>query len=462
MHRIESFWDWLVKDATRVVFSLVLIGLALTIVSFGLNLHDVVFNGRLIDGTEILGPKGNQISPKQVGFIWAPNWALTGIILLPGAVYYALLARGEVEATIRRLIERQMLVTRDFKKANVDEILKMWKRESRGWTIHITGAFLLAVGLVFFLDFIPVVGWWLLAEPSQIEALVNNPKNPVNIQNDTYEFDWSIAATFENTDVYWLPNLVFAAAAYLVIGILGSGFLLASFIWFASVISFFSKSRLREHGLYLIPDIKSKDPHKRKGFENFEPFFTDLILASIFTISIGVMMHLQNVYLRAPSQTSIVEMIFSDTITKLETAKDLGDVFGVFTSMSEVLEVPASSITMQTYAGHIILILVAFIVFSCIWIWLRNLAYRSVDILGIKENLNEKETANLKKNMNIWPVGWISLNRLIAIFALIAVSMWFVNFIALIILFFIGVAAKQIWDYMYSLFKSNENQDNDR
>lgn len=460
MRAIEKFWESMVDDAERVTVYLVFFGIALLIASSALGVHDVIFTGTLIDGTTILGPNGETITAKQVGFAWAPNWALTGIILLPLAIYIALLARGEIEPLIRRLVEQRMLVTRDFEDADAEMVINEWRRESSRWTVLTTGFFLLAVTFVLFLDFIPVVASWLLAEPGEIAELVKN--EPINLHHNEYEFDWSIAASFQNAPVDRWPNLIFSSVAYLTIGMIGPGFLLAIFIWFISICSFFSARRMRRLGLRLIPNIKSKD--QRLGFENFEPFFGRLAMASIFTATLALAMHLQNVFLRAPKIPDIFDMVFGDSVAAIQRLISDGEVYEflkTFKSMSSVLDIPPGTITPQTYAAAVVFFLVIVIVFVFLWMWLRQLANKGAFLLSEGTDLTD-EQLDILDEMVIWPVGWISINLLFSVVVLLAISMAYVNFLTLVLIFFVAQIVKLLVNYLRTVLKRRKRRNRRR
>ena len=429
---LDSVWSAASREAELVAVVLFILGLSLLGLSFALGLHTVTFDGHLIGNVEILGPAGTSIVAKQVGYAWAPNWGLTGMFFMPLAVYHILLARGTIEPLIERLVDRRMLVTIDFEPVDATKVKAEWRRDSTRWSAVISVVFILIFLFVLFLDFVPVVARWLLSDSGQVASLVSSGK--VDIQHPDFEFDWSISAIFNGSEMGPLVNLFFSFLAYLVIPLFGSSFLFAIFIWFFSVCSFFSVSGLRRRNILLVPDLGS--PDDRLGFENFERLFDHLVSAAIFTGAIAISMHLQNVYLRAPSQTDIISMVFGSALDDAWLAVregDLGELLGILVSTREVLE--TETLSLQTYASAIILFILSAIVFFSVWAWLRTTAKEGATALPLHRDLSPEDQERIM-NIKIWPVGWISVNLLIATFVVVGLSMWYVNFISLLIVFF--------------------------
>lgn len=433
--QINKIWDHAADQAEFIAGIFFAIGLFLLGASYFLDIHTVEFDGNLQKAKILSDTSGVPVAfaAKEVGFVLAPNWGITGLIFLPLAVLTALRARAAIKPLLRNLVQKGMLVDREFRPVAEEMVVQKWEQESKRWAAIAMSMFLFSFCLVMFLDFIPVVADWLLSTPEEVAVLASG----MTLQHDTFEFDWSVAATFQSPVVDPIPNLVFGFFAYIVIAAFGSGFLLASFIYFISLCAFFSPSKMERNGLLLLPKVDSDDP--RLGFESFEKFFDLLVQASIFTAIIAVAMHLQNVYLRSPIYTDIVQMVFGKNVNKIRdaiTEPDLTALVQALTSTSDALGIPLKEMTLQSFASSLALFLICAIVFVCVWLWLRISAKDGQDMLRNRDDISAEQKRRLNE-MSIWPVGWISLNSLIIVAILVGLSMWYVNFVSVVIIYLI-------------------------
>lgn len=435
LRSINRAWDSAADQAEFICGLTVVIGLLLIGASYVLDIHSVQFDGSLQDYRLLTNDDGalTTFAPKEVGYLLAPNWGLTGLIFLPLAFLSALRARASIKPLLRSLVDKNMLVSSSFELVSKDLVVEQWEKESSKWTAIGIVMFIFSFVLVMIVDFVPVVANWLLSSPQEIKEMAKS----MTLQHDTFEFDWSVAATFKDPVIDPVPNLAFGFFAYIVIAAIGSGFLFASFISFIALCAFFSPTKLESRGLILLPKVDSDDP--RLGFESFENFFEHLVQASIFTATIAVSMHLQNVYLRAPKYEDIIEMVFGDTIDKMRAAIsdfDLTAIINNLTSTSQALGVPLKEMTLQSFASSLALFMICAVVFICVWVWLRVAALDGQKRLRDLDTLSKDQKRRLDQ-MNIWPVGWISLNSLIIIAILVGLSMWYVNFVSVVIIYFI-------------------------
>jgi|GEM_PF-2723610 len=443
---LEAIWSAAAREADMVAAVLVLLGLALLALSFALKLHAVTFDGTL-RSISIGWPHDRpMVVAKQVGYAWAPNWGITGFFLLPLTVYYLLLARRTVETTIDALLTHKMLVNADFSLAERSVVFELWRSRSRRWTVISSVLFLFSFAFIFFFDFIPVVAQFLLMSDTEIAKFVADAR--ITLQHPDYEFDWSIASTFAGIPLDRYVNLAFSGAAYLIIPAFGASFLFAGFFWFFALCTFFSS--LKERRILLIPDEASGDD--RKGFEVFEPLFEYLVNASILTAIVAVSMHVQNVYLRAPGKSNIVHLLLGDDADDLVNRivnTDLPALLSYVQSTPAILHTPATAVSLQTYVGGIAIFMVCVIVFFCVWIWLRQAARDGLRALRRSDTLDPDRRAALKR-MKIWPVGWITLNKVIAMVLIVGLSMWFPVLLILVFAFFALRAIRLIIQSFFS------------
>lgn len=450
--RMDRFVATAADNAYGIGVALLIICLLLALAAFFIDVLAVTFDGNLKGGTIIDPPEGfDSIEPKQVGFLAAPNWFLTGFLFLPYAVMQALKVRSAIEPVIDALVENRMLVTQSFEVPNREAILLAWRKRSQHWMPVVSFVALIVFGLVVF-DFIDVVAQWTLASETKLAELAKD----VTLHHGDYEFDWSVAAVFEATTINRWVNVIFAGLAYLFIAAFGACFLFAAFFYFFTVGGFFSKSNLTKLDLVLLPNPRSTDA--RCGFEVFEEFFDPFIQTAIVTAVIALSMYLQNIYLRAPTQPDIFVMVLGPIqaiVEKLlESPGDfnLGDFtnLGLLTNIKELSGFKFNEIPLQVFGSAVALLLIVLIVFGYVWWFLRESALSGKDVLTKHGNspvagvlYTEDERARIDE-IQVWPIGWISLNLLISCIAVVILSLWWPRLIALILALFIYRALSRL------------------
>ena len=435
-----KLWILAGRHATMIAVLTMLLGVFLTAVSYALNLHNVKFYGEFLEGA-LSAFSSDTIQYKQVGYAWAPNWALTGILLLPLVFFNLFLAIRAIETLLRDLVQSGMLRHRDFSVPDPNAVIQHWRHQARPWAwVGLIVVILSAVFVTFF-DFFPVVIEWLVDGDFRSDILRTLNEEAL-LAHPTHEFDWSVAATFNdqvNPVICTTANVIFASAAYLFIPIVGTSIVFGAFIFLFVFCAFFSENMRHDLDLVLVPDLSSEDP--RCGFERFEGFFHNIILAAIGTGAMAVAMHLQNVFLRSLKHETIIDMVFGNAIDLVNEMVDNGFLSAIpkivdyLTSMRDVVDMTDLIVSLQTYAAAIVLIILGVIVFSFLWLWLRRTAVDGHLLYMNKPDLSDRDKDKLKQ-MKIWPVGWISLNRLLVIGAIIFLSMWFVNFVTLVLIYF--------------------------
>lgn len=437
----------------EIAIVLVIIGLMLAVASFLIDVMSVTFDGKLKGGAVIDPPKNfTRIVSKQVGFGYAPNWLLTGFLFLPYAVMQALRARSAIERVIDALIEQRMLVTLAFEAPNREEILESWNKRSRRMMPVVSLVALTVFGLVVY-DFMTVVAQWTIASEAGLRELAEG----VTLHHKDYEFDWSVAATFEATKINPWVNVIFAGLAYLYIAAFGTCFLLAAFFYFTAVGGFFSKNSLARQNLRLIPNPRSADA--RCGFEVFEEFFNPFIQAAMLTAVIAFTMYLQNIYLRAPVQADIFTMILEpiqiivENLIEFSEKTTLGDLTNLrlLTDITVLSGYEFIGIPLQVWGGSIMLLLIVMLVFGFVWATLRDNALSGAHALaahgvspvaGVTYTDNERARIH---HIQVWPLSWISMNLLLACIVLVIASLWWPRLITLIVaLIIVRVMAKVI------------------
>ena len=217
------------------------------------------------------------------------------------------LAIRAIETLLRDLVQSGMLCHRDFSIADSDVVIQYWRRRARPWAWIGLGVAIFSGAFIVFSDFCPVVIQWLMDGDLRSDIL-DALNEKVLLAHPTHEFDWSVAATFDNSVIGPNANAFFAFVAYLFIPIVGTSIVFGAFVFLCVFCAFFSESMRHDLNLVLVPDLSSEDP--RRGFERFEGFFHNIILAAICTGAMAVAMHLQNVFLRSLKHETIIDMVF--------------------------------------------------------------------------------------------------------------------------------------------------------
>ena len=121
-------WTYAGRHAAIIAILTLLAGLLLTATSFMLGIHDIRFDGS-VSGQMVPGFPDATEYTKQVGYVWAPNWSITGIIFLPLALFNLLLAIRTIERLLHELVDTGMLRHRDFSSPNPEEVIAHWRRQ---------------------------------------------------------------------------------------------------------------------------------------------------------------------------------------------------------------------------------------------------------------------------------------------------------------------------------------------
>lgn len=276
------------------VFGLVVVGLSL-LLGIGEFAYPLATAGGVID--------------KEVGFIWAFNWSLAFIALYPAIAAVGLQTLREADRVGERLAARQMVVDADFRQAPAGAAAAQMRRSLARAMVAAT----ILGGL-----FIVYAAWEFFAVVGQL-YLDGGVFPSVVPQNHPFlERDWSVAALLPTADgdgpAFWV-NFGFTAVVYLLLTGLGSASVFAVFVCFLAVAAATYRMSAAGASLRLAPDLR--DPAGRRafdprcGFEEFEGLVKLALLAVLLAFSVLFLIHLQNLYLRAPD-AHILDYVLPD------------------------------------------------------------------------------------------------------------------------------------------------------
>lgn len=235
---------------------------------------------------------------KDVGFLWAFNWSLAALLIVPAMVGFGLYTYKELPQLFEQLAKRRMVVDDYLQPVSADTIKDYWRRHARVIALVSAFAFVCSIGYTLW-EFYHVVGRHYLAGAFP---------TGVGLADAYQERDWSVAAllgTPEAARIDKAANGLFALLVYFVYVGLASGFTYSVYIYLLGVASFVYALAHRGEGLRLIPDLRGADAayDRRAGLQLFEPLVQNALFVTLLTFLLLFLIHLQNVYLRVPHST---------------------------------------------------------------------------------------------------------------------------------------------------------------
>ena len=422
------------------IFAVALIvGIVMLIIANGI--HISFFTWTPVAGEELL-----QTGAKEVGFYFALNWSLAMLFLMPTAwtmIYLALASLRDVEAG---MIERRMLVTKDF--APVTSAHHGVRALRKHLSYFVVGGIGIVTAIMVMLamsDHAQVAGQFYGDEGVRAK-LDRIDGEGFALEAANIERDWMVASflTSPQTDaVNVTHNNAFSLANYIIYVGMGIGSLLSFGLVMIGLGAAFMRGVAQNYGLQIIPSLSSKAPGC--GFEVVQRFFGYAFAVALIGCAMIYLMGIQNLYLRSPDPSifafltpdfsalagnaswsdkvdALIGFLFSDNVGK-GTRNAYAWVFGFF--------------IFAVFIG-------GFMAF------LRNGAHhsRSVVLAALKdqENFpldqlsrdNEETIAGRLGAMRIWPLEQPSLRMSYLIMVAFAASMIFYKLGLLIV---IGIGA---------------------
>ena len=342
---------------------------------------------------------------KQVGFLWAPNWLLTALTVLPLLLMMVFYTRLELEHLVGKLHVNGCVRRIDGTAVTAAEWASIWKQVSGRAMRWGLALFLLTCGYLLLLDFRQVVALPLL-NPEQFVAQYN-PAHKVQ------EVDWAIAYLFADDVTNRWANLVHSFAAYSLNAFFGAAFVIGMFMYFNRASDILNNYYLNQHSVRIT--LGSSETARRV----FGPFFHHYILSTLLVLLLLFLMHLQNAYLRALDSTHILNYLSgggANLVKAIQAAlaqNGSGNVTGLVAAGFD-------DYVNQTSQGAIAaaLVLIVFLFPSSFYNF-----YQLVHKHGIARS---------------WPVRWISLRSLGAVYLFMLVAF----FIPLLLVVFFLLLAR--------------------
>jgi hypothetical protein len=363
-------------------------------------------------------------APKEVGYIPALSWSLTGVLLFPVAWALVILATQTLLDIRREMVAEGMLVTVQFEPITEhhDGLQRLWRdvRRMVGWLIGIVTVLILVFSMT---DYLTVVDT-IYTDPALAKEMnIVGPGAKVALTHLSLERDWSIAAFLDRADQ--VPpnpvlNRLFALAVYILYPGVGVGVMFSFFFVIVGIGMFFLPGAARRYELMVVPSLNSLDD--RRGFETFGRFFGIAVSVTGLCFVVCYLMFLQNVYMRVEAKT-LGEFIMPR----------LGDGWQAFARGDVIAGLDAivgysfgKSITsgaIQSVLAWFVSAFMAIVLLGIAYLFLRSSALQGrdavleeIDTYGMSRlrrltELSGDEVRTRLTSMEAWPLRWPRLNQ---------------------------------------------------
>jgi hypothetical protein len=359
------------------VFFLSLFGIALVILSLLSGSLDV---SCLISGTN-----------KQVGYLYAPNWSITTILIWPLMFFF-----------LTKIIKEAGDI---FSEINKSPMTNLYDEETNAaslemtWFLHLKRVtkiipFLFVIALLF-----SMYEWnkySFSAYGTDLNSWIKKGK----------EVDWAVGFLCDASVYSMNLTVILSFLAYLyqsiIITIMISYFLVVSAV--AKTIYSHASGESFPH---LLIDISSNDPHYRMGFERFS-ILIEYMVAFIFLAYMNFYFtRIQNAYLNAHGTNKDLIYFLKEGLLQKISWENFGDLFVTGWSLDY------SSIMVSI--GAIVLFLFCFFIFNVVLRYSAILSLARTNKLLINSqfiktcaaySIKADQIRPFLSKMNIWPMGY--------------------------------------------------------
>ncbi|MEN5147397.1 hypothetical protein [Brevundimonas diminuta] len=403
-------------DNLHLVWAYVALAMFLLVLaSLPLGVWSTPFNGVLKDGAQV-GVEG----VKEVGYLFALNWSLYSVAVLPFMAVFAVRVWVAMPETIQALSAAGMIRDAAFARVPGEAVLERWRKVHRGCF------------LLFFIIFICVMlfvmtDWWgVVAEPILYPATLTG----VTLADPVREFDWSVASLYEGSTVSKYPLLAFSFVGYVLVAGIATAVAFAtclSGLFFVAFMCGVTANRRRGWTLAAMP-AKEDD---RGGFRIFSPFFTAFICLS-FTVAVGcLLMVIQNAYLRDPTSPNVFAFMFQDG-GRLAHIVETSSLTTILQDAADWLFEPAMKVAAnpQTGVGILVYAFTALAAVAVSWGLLRSTArvaqafsLEHSPALAAELGVTNRVARGRLRDMELWPIGWMRLNQLVILVLAMALAL---------------------------------------
>jgi hypothetical protein len=266
-----------------------------------------------------------QNSKKLLGYWYEINWSLNYSFMVPLAIFFALAALSAIPQNIRNLAVGRMIVNAEAEPKSERELLDHYHKIA-GIAIYF------AMGLTA-ASFIYAYHEWYVTCFYAGNPVTSDPASKGLLPG------WNLAPTVPSTGASPAALRVFGFFAYTAEGAVGAIFLFfcTMILTFAAWLYGFTSEKVGDE---LIPNVVS--PDKRRGFESFEPFLRNVLLASLFFFGVFFLTRLDNAYVVTKDADTLWQFIKSDiffgfTSSWADLAKNPSQLFSLGPDLTQAI-----------------------------------------------------------------------------------------------------------------------------
>ena len=413
--------DRVVAARPQITLWLLIIGFAMCAISLTANFGIITFTGNLTNGLNAFrGSPNGSVAGKQVGYVWALNWSLFSTFIAPAIAWFGIGALEALDRTLKTLCERGMLRDKEFKRLDFEVLQQKWESHLRKSRVMFVFVFL----MVFY---VIMSDWWnVVAGP-----ILNSGGVSQTVADPVMEFDWSVASLYPGSHVNSLGLLIFGFVAYVIFAACVPALVIAATLCVVFFMLFLVSARLEDGSqvhFAAVPTDDGADHHF--GFKVFSELFQNFLTMSLLILGGLWLMAVQNVYLRDMSHGDFYSMIVSEYGYLLDVIAK-----GEFKKIIPWFQEPAARFVYNpqvAFAGLLFPMICITSIIGC-WLLLREKARQAkafskepahLKQLADEHGLTPRELKlQLDNKMDVWPVGWVSEQRLLSLMALLGMSM---------------------------------------
>ena len=275
--------------AENVLFASVAWGFALVCGSVVLTIDQVQAPG---DARFVTPP----CLPREVGYLWALNWSVNFVVLVPFALFLMVKALQGISEALKRLGRRGMVRDRAMRVIMREGLSSAWEGgpPSRPWVLRagVMIAFALSMFEWFTASFLRLIG-------------DGSPSGPP-------DFDWGLAGIMRDWPMHLrLLNALFDFFAFSSQAMLFAS-LLAFLLYLLDLRSVLPQSDGDEPYL-LVPDLKSGDD-SRCGYQEFEKPLRQMFTVAMITFLMCYLVRIQGLYMAANNASRLGEFVGKEII----------------------------------------------------------------------------------------------------------------------------------------------------
>jgi hypothetical protein len=376
----------------------------------------------------VVDPRTN----KLFGYLYEINWAVNYVLIIPVAVYFCTAAINGMSQVITELAQARMIVRDDGVAASADDIKGSWDSYA--------GPALYAAGLLGIIATIAsMIEWWVdCVHPLSYTSLASIPP--------TLAPGWNLTSLLSKGQASRL-----GVAAFGLVAFAGQAAVATAFLSFITLVLAFASWVFRYTGddstWELFPNPASADA--RRGFEHFEIFIENLLLAALALFIVFFMTRLQYLYNDSGAHSIVafaggdIARGFFQGLKKLIADADPG----IFTAGKRI-----AYSTAMVGAGAGVTVILAFLVPAIV---VRQAAMRSrarlldwmdahPDRVSALYGINSDEVRKKLQSMVIWPMRYPKPIELLVFIVVAALCFICYKFALILLGTFLGFAIKEV------------------